>query len=358
LPVCDTLQACYLVNLKTRAEFILTGIDSYVLDSGNDRGYSIRCDVSGTQGAESDFIKFAYDTVVHDEFGLPRFMGGDSNAGEWVNPVPYLGTCGSKTVRIEGHVWSNMCFSKQYIINVEKADGSCNPVNPFNAPVTQPTQAPIRTPTKAPVKSPTKVPTKAPVPTSAVTVPVAAPAPTAPSGPITELWLMYTGVDPSVRVLKLSSNAVNVVDLQLLSLPSAQFSIDALVASNVKSVIFSNGRVETAFPLAYCGNNGNNFYACPDLALGANVTITVTAYAKAYGIGQVLASRSTTVQIIQTPPPVAPSPPVAPPVLAPVVPPVPGCPLPKVRFHLIFSHTVNPLSKYLSHFTFYLLLSF
>jgi hypothetical protein len=349
---CDTLKACYLINIKTRAEFNLTGMDSYILDPTNDLGYSIRCDTSGIAGAESDFIKFIYETVVQDEFGLPRYMNGDGNAGEWINPVPYLESCGGKTVRIEGHIWSNICFSKVYSVDVTNSAGGCNAPIAYVAPVTQPVLAPAMAPTVMPVRSPaSSLATAAPVipspPVTApilppISVPASVPAPLpisvlAPSvsspssGPITGLRLMYTGVNPSVYVLNLAFDTINVVDLQLLSLPSAQFSVDALVASNVKSVIFSNGRIETSFPLAYCGNSGNNFYACPDLVLGANVTITVTAYAEPYGQGTAIASRSTTMQIIRTQPPVAPSPPVAPPVLAPVVPPVPGCSLPKVR---------------------------
>jgi hypothetical protein len=67
LTVCDELKACYLVNIKTRDEIELSGIDSYELDTESTSGYSIRCDVAGK--ASSDFIKFVYDGIVQDEFG-------------------------------------------------------------------------------------------------------------------------------------------------------------------------------------------------------------------------------------------------------------------------------------------------
>ena len=53
---------------------------------------------------------------------------------------------------------------------------------------------------------------------------------------------MYTGVNPSVPVMTLSFDVVNIVDLRTLSLPDAQFSIDALTTLDSKSVAFSNGQ--------------------------------------------------------------------------------------------------------------------
>jgi hypothetical protein len=147
---------------------------------------------------------------------------------------------------------------------------------------------------------------------------------------------MYTGVSPSAFVFNLTFNAVNVIDLAALNLPSGKFNIDVLVGPGVKSVTFSNGRTETSAPLAYCGNSGNNFYDCEDLMEGTNVTVTVTAYPEGGGLGNPIQTRSTTLQIIRPLPPVAPTPPTVAPVPAPVRPPTPGCPLPKVRFCKIF----------------------
>jgi hypothetical protein len=141
---------------------------------------------------------------------------------------------------------------------------------------------------------------------------------------------MYTGVDPSVPVIELVFDKVNVIDLQLLKLPSGKFNIDALVGPGVNSVSFSNCRVETSAPLAYCGNLGNTFFDCVDLIEGANVTVTVIAYPMSAGMGSPIMNRSTTIQFIRSLPPVAPTPPTIAPVAAPIVPPVPGCPVPRV----------------------------
>jgi hypothetical protein len=132
------------------------------MDPNNDHGYSIRCDVDGTPGAETNFIKFLYEQNVQDEFGLPRYMNGDSDAGAWINPVSYLETCGRKKLAIEGHVWSKLCFTKEYLTNIQKSDGSCGPVTPVQTPVKPPTKAPTKGPTRAPVKPPTKAACKAP----------------------------------------------------------------------------------------------------------------------------------------------------------------------------------------------------
>ena len=336
LPVCDTLKGCYLVNINTRSEVLLTGSDSYTLDPINNIGYSVRCDVSKDVGAELNFIKFFFDGKVRDEWVDPRYLNGDSYGGQWINPASFLESCGVKTFRIEGRLGSSLCFSKQFTINIGKADGSCNPLAPIATPVTPTSKAPTKSPT-APVTLPSKAPTKSP--TAPVTPPSKAPtkspvsAPVSPpiSGPVTGLRLMFTGVNPSVPVMNLAFDTVNVVDLRTLSLPSSSFSIDALVGANVKSVKFSNGQTETAVPMAYCGNSGSNFYTCSDLVLGSTVTVTVNAYSLAGGGGSLLGSRSTTIQIIRSSAPTAPTPPTPAPVAAPVIPPVPGCPVPRVR---------------------------
>ena len=149
---------------------------------------------------------------------------------------------------------------------------------------------------------------------------------------------MYTGVSPSVPIINLAFDKVNIIDLQALNLQSGKFNIDALVGPSVKSVTFSNGRTETAAPLAYCGNSGDIFYDCDNLVDGANITVTVTAYPEAGGVGTQIVTRSTTLQLIRPLPPVAPTPPTIAPVPAPIIPPVPGCPVPKVcKPTLVFS---------------------
>ena len=118
---CDSLQACYLVNIESRTEIkLVSGKNNTArLDLKKyPRGYSIRCDVTDTPNGELDFIKFMYQDVVHEEFGLPRFMNGDSNMGDWINPVNYLQSCGRKTVRVQGHVWSKQCFDHTYSIHL------------------------------------------------------------------------------------------------------------------------------------------------------------------------------------------------------------------------------------------------
>jgi hypothetical protein len=161
LTVCDTLKACYLVNIKTRAEIQLDGTDTLELDPGNADGYSVRCDVNGVD--ELHFIKFFYNGAVQDEYGLPRYMYGDSEEGAFINKVEYLSTCGSKLLKIEGHVWSNLCFEKEYMIEVTNAGGKpCNDKDPTAAPVKAPTNAPVKPPTNAPVKPPTNAPVKPP----------------------------------------------------------------------------------------------------------------------------------------------------------------------------------------------------
>lgn len=188
--------------------------------------------------------------------------------------------------------------------------------------------SPVQPPVRAPTREPDAVPVAVPIPVSTpLALPVAQPS-TLPA--IHTLRLMYTGVSPSALVFNLNFDSVNVVDLQALNLPSGKFNIDALVSPSVKSVTFSNGRTETAAPLAYCGNSGDIFYDCDNLVEGANVTVSVTAYPEAGGLGSPIQTRSTTIQIIRPLPPVAPTPPTAAPVPAPVIPPVPGCPLPKV----------------------------
>lgn len=132
LTVCDPFRACYLVNIETRAEAKLIpgkqADNTVSLDLlNNPRGYSVRCDVTDTPTGESDFIQFIYDNMVQEEFGLPRYMNGDSDMGDWINPVPYLQTCGPKVLKIQGHVWSKKCFDRTFNINMKCPDSDTCP---------------------------------------------------------------------------------------------------------------------------------------------------------------------------------------------------------------------------------------
>ena len=160
MTVCDTLKACYFINIRTRSETVLTGKDSFELDPMNTHGYSIRCDVNGVDSM--DFIKFFYDGDEQTEYGEPRFMNGDSDKGAYINDVKYLSTCGVKTLKIEGNVWSNPCFDKEYIIDVVNAGGKPCASGDTKAPVSPPTNTPVKPPTSAPVKPPTRSPVKPP----------------------------------------------------------------------------------------------------------------------------------------------------------------------------------------------------
>ena len=155
----------------------------------NTHGYSIRCDVNGVDSM--DFIKFFYDGDEQTEYGEPRFMNGDSDKGAYINDVKYLSTCGVKTLKIEGNVWSNPCFDKEYIIDVVNAGGKpCAsgdtkaPVNPpTNTPVKPPTSAPVKPPTLSPMKPPTSAPVKPPT-RSPVKPPTSAPLKPPTSAPL------------------------------------------------------------------------------------------------------------------------------------------------------------------------------
>jgi hypothetical protein len=120
LTVCDTLKACYLVNLFDKTELALTGNDSFKLDKTNPKGYSIRCDTNGHD--EMNIMKFFYNGGEKEDYAVPWWM--DGQAGDWIVPVPYLASCGMKTVTVQGHVWSHLCFEKKYTIRAE-CGGPC-----------------------------------------------------------------------------------------------------------------------------------------------------------------------------------------------------------------------------------------
>lgn len=144
---------CVFVNLATREEQELTGDDSYVPSAVAGR-YSIRCE----NNRPVSHMSFGYDGRVHKESTGPYWMSGDSNAGLWVNNVPYLQGCGSKLVT----VWANDAADRpqECFRRVFKLESKCGPAAPSS-----PTKAPIKAP-----KTPTKAPTKSP---SVVAAPVA-----------------------------------------------------------------------------------------------------------------------------------------------------------------------------------------
>jgi hypothetical protein len=153
---CDSLKACYLRDVQTGKELTLTGSDSYKIKNG--LRYSVRCAVNGKD--ESDFIKFFYDGKVHDEFAEPRWLDGDSNEGAYVVAVPYLATCGIKTIKIQGHVWSHLCFEKDFTL-VAECDGD-GPASPVSSPSSKTALAPATVTVNAPRSSVVASPTLAP----------------------------------------------------------------------------------------------------------------------------------------------------------------------------------------------------
>ena len=194
LTVCDTLKACYLVNIQTRKETELQGSSQLGLDPLNTEGYSIRCDAKGDN--ELDIIKFFYDGIIQDEFGLPRYMSGDADSGAFINKADYISTCGQKTVKIEGHVWDRKCFKDTFVIDISNADGTpCNAKPPTAAPVKSPTAAPKKPPTAAPLKSPTRAPVKAPTRTPVKSDLI--PAPVTSTCPSPKVWINGCCKDPA-----------------------------------------------------------------------------------------------------------------------------------------------------------------
>jgi hypothetical protein len=113
-PLPSELRGCYLRNLALGQETLLTGSDSYTMERSNTVGFSMRCDVVDSAKDEIKFIKFFYNGKEHDEFGLPRWLDGDSNEGAYIVPVPYLAWCGNKNVVVQGRSWTAVRFEKVY----------------------------------------------------------------------------------------------------------------------------------------------------------------------------------------------------------------------------------------------------
>ena len=108
---------------------MLTGNDSFTLDRANDKGYSIRCDISSVGRLSK--IKFSYDGIVHVETNSPYHMFGDKAAGTIINAVDYLSTCGLKVVKVQGFLDDKMSFEKYFNIKVKNPSGvSCDSNSP------------------------------------------------------------------------------------------------------------------------------------------------------------------------------------------------------------------------------------
>jgi hypothetical protein len=337
------LKGCYLRDTTTTVDTLLTGSDSFVPGT-----LSIRCDVNDLE--EIIFIKFLYNGIEHDEFGLPRWLDGDSNAGEYVVPVDYLATCGVKKILVQGRQWSGLRFAKEYTLTAPCAGAPVSaPVAavikaPTKSPVKAITKAPVKVPTNAPVKAPTNAPVKAAVkvtkaPTKA---PTSAPVVASPAFTgITTLELIYTGTTPNKAIATLALGTVNVVNLGALGVPATgKFNINAVQADGtVNSVIFSNGQRETSLPWAYCGNVGPAYNNCADLVVGKTVNVTVIPYPMAGQMGTPFPLLWAAVKIIDgpAPAPITRSPtkaPVLPPPTAPIAPKLAApqaCSTPKVR---------------------------
>jgi hypothetical protein len=186
LTVSASLKGCYLINIKTLSEKLLTGSDSFTLDGSNDKGYSIRCDISSVGRLSK--IKFSFDGKGHVESNSPYHMLGDKAAGSIINAVDYLSTCGRKVVKVQGFLNDDLSFEQIFNINVKKANGaSCDTGSP-TAP--SPVRAPKGIPAPVPVRAPKGIP--APVP---VRAPKGIPAPVPVSGSCPARVSGYTLVD-------------------------------------------------------------------------------------------------------------------------------------------------------------------
>ena len=279
LNVCDTLKACYLVNIKTRNETLLDGFDSFVIDPTNEQGYTVRCDVNGVN--ESHFIKFMYNNKVHDEFGQPRYMFGSSDNEKYINKVDYLSTCGRKHLTIEGHVWSKKCFTNEFTINAKNPNGkpcaSAPASNPVMAPAEVPVTAPVEAPVKAPVAAPLKAPVKAPV-TAPVKSPLTPPA-TVCKPKISGFTLIDADLDEDIMPLANFTKTVGMLNIRAdvaVCVPE--------VVDSVMLVLDGKGRCERHRPYSVFADDSSTdiandaaAYSGETIGVGKHV-ITATPY--------------------------------------------------------------------------------
>ena len=113
-----------MVNIKTRAETVLDGNDSFTLDANNTMGYSIRCDI--ISGGRLSAIRFNYDGKNYTESVAPYYMLGGKAAAKTIVAVEYLSSCGPKVVKVEGFLKKSLSFMQTYKINVKYPSGdSC-----------------------------------------------------------------------------------------------------------------------------------------------------------------------------------------------------------------------------------------
>jgi hypothetical protein len=280
-------------NIVTKLELINAKIDAKITDLVDGQIININ-NIFGSSSPE-----LSVNAVVSGPVGSIRFGYNNTERFKSENALPYA-LCGD-TAQKDFNACSVLGYGTHTVSATPITNGIIGPTKKVTFTISRTINVPLPTPVKVPTQIVTPI--------------------------FTGLRLIYTGVDPSVPVINLQFGKTNVIDLQKLNLPESSFNIETLVGPTVKSISYSNGQTETSKPLAYCGNDGTTFFTCGDLELGTTVTISVTAYSEQFGNGNVLGSRSTTIQIVRTLPPIAPSPPTHAPVVAP---PVQGCPIPKV----------------------------
>lgn len=111
---CGRLDKCYLVNMRTDEKTALSGYTSYSIDSS--ARYTILCDIDGNM----DQVDFYYDGKRHSEWKPPFYA--HYNSPDWIEPVKYLASCGTKEVRVTGKTWrQGKCFEET--LNLE---ANCN----------------------------------------------------------------------------------------------------------------------------------------------------------------------------------------------------------------------------------------
>lgn len=97
------LADCFLLNIDTDEELLLTGDDSYSIDPNSPDSFSVRCDVTGSV---VDYLEFSYGDDSHREWNPPFWMNSNTDTS-WVEPVDWLSSCGDKTFSIATSESSN-----------------------------------------------------------------------------------------------------------------------------------------------------------------------------------------------------------------------------------------------------------
>jgi hypothetical protein len=265
---CDALATCYLRNINAKTEIDLSTTTTYALDliHKDKNCYSIRCETKKT--GELNFLKFSYDGTTHDSFDEPRWMSyyGTGPNGDYVEKVPYLGTCGTKTVKLSGQTWSRVCFEKTWTLTA-----LCGPTAPSPKAVAQPVVTP---PQVAAAAAPKSSPVVQPAPPA---VPKALPQspPVAASVPTTPLASCGGAAVQSCVVRNLATKASDVNVLNYSSYPvdpnnKVGYSLLCKVSGNINLVKYLyDGQVFDAFAeprwMSYYGNSsgGGGEYIAP-----------------------------------------------------------------------------------------------